>query len=78
MSVDQLLPQILALEPFEREQLIQQICESLGERDGHFVSDSEVNRRAEEIENNPDKATLSREEFVAEIESRRQQRRSSD
>ena len=77
MSVDQLLPQILALDPFEREQLILEISDSLGERDGHFVSDSEVDRRVGEIDSNPGESTVSRAEFVSFIETQRERRRTS-
>ncbi|MDF1754792.1 MAG: hypothetical protein P1U89_18545 [Verrucomicrobiales bacterium] len=77
MSVDQLLPQILALDPFEREQLLLKLSDSIGEREGFFVSDSEVDRRVTEIEKNSDESTVSKEEFVSFIAEKRQERRSS-
>lgn len=77
MSVDQLLPQILALDPFEREQLILEISDSLGERDGYFVSDSDVDSRSDEIDRNPDESTVGRDEFISLIQKEREKRRSS-
>ena len=76
MSVDQLLPQVLALDPFEREQLFLQISESIGEREGYFVPDSDVEQRVSEIEENPEESTVSKEEFISSIDSHREARRS--
>ncbi len=77
MSVDQLLPQILALDPFEREQLLLKLSDSIGEREGIFVSDSEVDRRVTEMEENPEESTVSKEDFVSFISDKRDERRSS-
>jgi hypothetical protein len=78
MKAEQLLPEILNLSEFERERILYEVAASLpNESEYPAVTDEEVASRVAEIDEDPHGSTASHDEFVAHIETKRNERRAN-